>query len=427
MTYKKPFQPDNSSSKSNKESKVLTRKRTAQSSAKMKNYDFCAIKKECKSCLYVNEPYLKSVNLKHAHGVELLKSAQILENCHILPAVPSPMPLTYRSVAKLAVRPSQSQDDKFSIGLFQPGSHKVVDIRDCPLHIPAINQALRMIKAKLEASSITPWDEESMRGDLKYLIIRASHKTQELVITFVCAHDKLKSELKEIINKLKEQHRVFGAYINVNNTDGNAIYGKTTIKISGNDKLREHICDLRFDISPQSFFQVNPWQASNLYRRITQLVGNSSQNEIAWDLYSGIGPISMCLAKSHFKVISIEENPHAVKDAQQNIQINSLKNITPIIGRVEESFHEIPHWAQSPDVIVINPSRTGLAEHARIFLRDFLKKSPNTQFIYVSCDLGTFIRDLKVLQESGHRARQIESFDMFAQTDKLEWLAVLTR
>lgn len=389
------------------------------------DFSLCHIKKECGSCVLVNDPYKPGLKRKFDAGIEILRENDVLRSARVLGATGSPRELAYRSVAKLAVR--KGSEEPFEIGLFQPGSHKVVDVSRCPVHIPAINRCVRALKKLLNDSALTPWDEQSLEGDIRYIIVRAAHQTQELSLTFVCKDETPAKTLKEIVKKIQENLSIHGAYLNCNPDQGNHIFGKKTVRICGGEKLRERLCDLRFEISPASFFQVNPWQATNLYRRIGDLVGTGAPEAVAWDLYSGVGPISMILARNGYKTVAIEENPNAVADAGHHNRINGFEDmIHNMTGCVELVQEQIPKWGQYPQVVVVNPSRRGIAPQTRSFLKKLLSASSNTQLIYVSCDINTLARDLADLQQSGRQLRQIEAFDMFAQTDKLEWLAVIT-
>ena len=387
-------------------------------------YSTCHIKQECGSCRFINEPYKDSLKKKFAQGVDILRQHKVLSRAKILAARPSPKELAYRSVAKLAVR--EGKDGSFSIGLFQPGSHRVVDVSECPVHVPVINRCVRALRRLLGESDLKPWDEATCQGDLRYLVLRAAHQTQELSLTFVCKDERPTKILKGIVTKLRENLRIQGAYLNCNPDPGNHIFGKKTRRLVGNEKLRESLCDFSLAISPASFFQVNPWQARNLYRRVSDLAGIISGGVVAWDLYSGVGPLSMILARNGYRVLAIEENQDAVKDAAYHCRLNGLEQqVVSLNGRVEQLQEEIPDWGQAPELIVANPSRRGMAPETRQFLKKLLAASQNTRLIYVSCDVTTLARDLDELQKSGHLLRQVEAFDMFAQTDKLEWVAVI--
>lgn len=391
------------------------------------SFEQCAIKNQCRSCKFVNEPYLERLNQKHQEGLKILEQADVLSYSRQLPPYPSPKPLAYRGVAKLAVRQNSNTSSPFSIGLFKPGTHDVIEISRCPLHIPAINQCIRYLTKLLNDSSVQAWNEDKKQGDLRYLVVRVAHKTGELSLTFVCSDESPKVQLKEIVKKLKESHKIHGAHLNIHPSEGNQIFGEKTLKLTGSEKLRESLCDLKFEISPKSFFQVNPWQAEKLYRRLEQLIGSGHHESIAWDLYSGVGPIAMILARSAYRVLSMEENPDAVADAKYHFQINNLEKAEFLTGRVEHLSGSIPSWAKTPDIIVANPSRAGIAEETRTQLKRILSSASAVQLFYVSCDVTSLARDLKDLSASGYKVRQIEAFDMFAQTDKLEWLAVMTK
>ena len=286
----------------------------------------CKIKEECGTCRYINEDYQSSLHTKYTDILGKMKSSGLLERSHILPLTPSPMPLYYRAHAKLAVRRSKTPDSRVAIGLFKPNTHEVVNLDYCPLHKDTINRCLRDLKEVINESDIEPYDEVEHSGVLRYLAIRASHTTDELMVTFVVT-EEIPAELKRLLTKVKKLgHKIVSAHMNVNSERGNHIFGTDSQRLVGADRLRESLCDLDFEIGPTSFFQVNPWQAENIYRRIEQLAGQHIRPEVAWDFYCGTGTLSMILAKNGFKVLGIEENPQATRDAQSNVMRNELAN-----------------------------------------------------------------------------------------------------
>lgn len=387
----------------------------------------CRIKEICQSCQYVNDDYQKGLDDKYSAGIKILDESGALDGAQTTPALSAPRSLGYRTHAKLAVRPSKRKGTKFAIGLFKPSTHEVVELDNCPLHRSSINSLLRDLKPLLEESNLEPFQEDSHSGDLRYLAIRASHLTEELMLTFVCTSERPKRDIKGIGLQLRNMgHNVVSLHVNINDEQGNHIFGPTTKRILGAERLREELCKLSFEISPASFFQINPWQAEQIYRRIERLTGASSDQQVAWDLYCGTGQISMVLSRLGYRTVGIEENPNAIRDAQRNATRNDL-DFQPqfITGRVEDVTSIFPSWAQSPQWIVVNPSRKGLSESVRQFLKPYVE-SKHTSLIYVSCDVSTFARDLKDFKESGRRIVQIESFDMFPFTNKMEWLAVIT-
>lgn len=400
--------------------------------------NMCAIKAECGSCKYINTNYGTSLRLKFEAGVDILREAGVLKEAQVLDPMPSPTPLAYRSSFKLAVRPATQaqvalaakagQTRRFAIGLFEPGTHKVsVDMTQCPIHTKPLQALLQDLQSEIEISVLQPYDEKTQTGDLRYVAARSAHLTGEIMLTFVVTSPQ-KFELIRLVNRLRRLgHKINSAHMNINNALGNAIFGSETLLLTGMSGLRERICDLDIEISPLAFFQVNPWQANNLYRRVEMHAGRARPSETAWDLYTGTGQIALLLGKSGYKTLGIEEIKSAVADAGLNAQRNKLSDrVKFIASKVEDSETVLPEWAFNPKVIVVNPSRRGLHDAARSHLTHLLRKNPTTKLIYVSCEVQTLARDLQVLANSGHKLRQIEAFDMFAQTDKLEWLAVLT-
>ena len=398
----------------------------------------CQVKAACGACKYINTNYADSLRTKFAEGVQTLKDSGVVSAAQVLDPFPSPTPLAYRAYFKLAVRPAPAlkaepstnhlSRPRFAIGLFEPGTHKVsVDMTDCPVQTRPLNALLKDLQSEIEVSTLQPFDEMSKTGDVRYVAARSSHLTGEIMLTFV-VNSPQKFELIRLVNRLRRLgHKINSAHMNINRGEGNAIFGPETILLAGNTGLRERICDLDIEISPLAFFQVNPWQASNLYRRVETHAGRAAAGETAWDLYTGTGQIALTLARAGFKTLGIEEIAEATVDATRNAQRNKLSDSVEFIAaKVEDTEGTLPPWASKPKVIVVNPSRRGLHENARAHLAHVLRQNPGVKLIYVSCEVQTLARDLKALTSSGHKVRQIEAFDMFAQTDKLEWLAILT-
>jgi len=390
----------------------------------------------------VHLPYEQGLDEKYRRGVELLEQAGVTHDARLLPPEKSPRPLEYRSLFKLAVRPSLPgrlspdrpalADDvpsRFALGLFAPGSHDVIDMHDCPLHTAPLRKLIRDLRTELDLSPLTPYSERTHSGQIRYVVARAAHLTGEIMLTFVVT-EPLKPELRQLVQNLQRQgDKINSAYMNINSQPGNAIFGPETIRVAGADKLRERLCDLDFEVGPTAFFQINPWQAINLYRRVEQIAGPAAPDAVAWDLYCGVGQIALVLARLGYRTFGVEENPTAILDAQANARKNHLSERTEFVqARVEDvTTATIPAWATKPGLIVVNPSRRGLAEETRAHLARLLADNKATRLIYVSCSVQTLARDLADLtRDSGFQVRQIEAFDMFPQTDNMEWLVVMS-
>lgn len=385
----------------------------------------------CCSCSEVGTPYDTHLSNKYDRAIEKFRESGLLNDTTVIDVKASPRVLGYRAHAKLAVRPgSESRlaaGKRFAIGLFQPNSHTLVHHLECSLHRPSINDFLGDLHDELEDSSLQPYSEATHTGDLRYIAVRAAHLTEEIMVTFVVTQEKHRIELKSMILRLRQKgHIIVSAHININPEQTNTIFSQNTKKLVGANGLRESLCGIIFEIGPTSFFQINPWQAEAIYRRVESLAGHAGSGDVAWDLYCGTGQISLLLANQAYRTLGIEENPQAIEDALSNASRNQFSENCPdyIAARVEDLLGKLPAWSERPALIVANPSRRGLAPAARAMIKEGLENKSEARFIYVSCEAETMIRDIKELSESGRRLRQLECFDMFPYTEKLEWIAV---
>jgi 23S rRNA (uracil1939-C5)-methyltransferase len=385
------------------------------------------------ACSSINERYEIGLIRKTESSLEMFRSAGLLNGVQVTPPFASPQKLEYRCHAKLAIGPARSvvrdlqkEFGRFGIGLYQPGSHEIVPINHCPVHRIQIKRVMFDLENLLEESDLTPYNERNHSGDLRHIAIRAAHLTNELMLTFVVTRE-IKNDIKAIVARLKERgHLISSAQMNINTTKGNVIFGDVSEAVVGSATMRERICELDVELGPTSFFQINPWQADAMYRRIGDLAGRPSKDGVAWDLYCGIGSISLVLARQGFKVIGIEENPHAIANAERNANKNDVPSPYFMASKVEDAVMNVPAWSRNPNVIIANPSRRGMDPEARRVVRETLQSCKGSRFIYMSCEAETLARDLKDIIGAGVTLRQIEPYDMFPFTEKMEWLAVVT-
>ncbi len=392
----------------------------------------CAIQRQCESCRYVNQGYETKLRKKFDDSLKDLSEKNLLIKTRIVAPQPAERNFQYRSTLKLAVR--ENSDSTLGIGLFHPGTHEIVDISTCPLHIEPLQKLISRLSPLLKSAAkqglLKAWNEITQEGDLRYFIARASHTTDEIQIIFVVSNDEKKAYFRDLVKDFRMNGmNIVSAFLNINTTSGNDIYGREFIKIAGQDHLRVSFNGLLLGASPGTFLQANPWQAEIIYNRIAQFCGHADQSELAWDLYCGIGPIALSLAKHKFRVWGVEENPHAINDAKLNVGRNDIPETQMGFnsGLLENELETVPFWAENPSLIVVNPSRRGLAENVREkLLQQLSGKNRLRHILYLSCEVKTMARDLEVLLSQGARLNQVEAFDMFPHTDKLEWLAVIT-
>jgi len=390
----------------------------------------CAIQEDCQICPYVNHDYSKSLDKKSKAELLLLKKEGLLEFARIQRTVPSPRKLGYRTVFKLAVRPNPDLASKkrFRLGLFQKGSHRIgEDLTACPLHSAPLRDVLKKLGSLLEESTLTPFDEIKNQGDIKYLIGRTNRVGDSVMLTWVISRP-LKKELRAIGEKLIQLGVPLRVQaMNIQPEKSNAIWGDDTQVLTDEDCLTESIQNKVFQIGPLSFSQVNPWQADNIYKKIELLSKNLLVRKVAWDLFSGVGPIALTVGTHFERVVAIEENLEAVSFAQRSAKMNHLGNKFLFqSGLVEKELASLPDWAQHPDLIVVNPSRRGIHSDGRELILRALREKPHSALIYLSCAVESFSRDLKDFKKKGLVLKELQGFDMMAQTDQLEWLGLFT-
>jgi 23S rRNA (uracil1939-C5)-methyltransferase len=331
--------------------------------------------------------------------------------------LPSPKALHYRNSAKLMVT------GKFSapvIGIYRRNSHDVVDISDCPLHHPLINKVVQAVKEGIRKGKVPVYSPRSGTGLLRYLVIRVSETDNRVMAIFVTAERSF-NEIHHLAKHLRTAvPEVTVAAQNVNSSTGNSIFGDKDYFLTTRKELADAIGEVRFAISPRSFFQVNSGGARLIYEKVREWAGLSGR-ETVLDLYCGIGGISLFLAPHAREVLGIEAVGAAVADAEKNARMNGVGNCRFEAGDAAALLEELKSEGKKFDLIVLNPPRKGCDEEV---LRDAALLAPG-RIIYVSCSPRTLARDLDQLSRLGYRTVEVQPVDMFPQTPHVENVALL--
>lgn len=372
----------------------------------------------CHGCPFVQFPYLQQLEKKRALVFAALAPFPALTALEIPALVPSPRQFGYRTRIKLAVRRVRG---KPLIGLYVPETHQVTDASSCPVHPRPVNAIVHFLKEAIETLNIPPYDEERDTGLLRYLDIRYSMWSHQALLTLVTRNMHF-PQARDLLRDLEENFPFLAGVIqNVHDKPGNVIWGERFHPLRGRDTLLEKIGPLRLSIPVSAFAQANPPVARKLYELVfhwAKLKGD----EIALDLYCGIGPIALYLAGGAKLVIGIDDNPGAVNVAKENARRNGYNNSRFFAGDAAEKLKETVANLGHIDVIVVNPPRKGLSPEA--FAAVVAVQAP--RLIYVSCEPETLARDLDRFCQSGYTVQRLQSFDMFPQTTKIETVVLLT-
>lgn len=379
----------------------------------------CSHIPECDGCPLIEMQYEAQLDWKKGLVENHIRRYAVLAGTEILPVLPSPKQLHYRNSAKLVIA------GKFSspiIGIYRRETHDILDISDCSLHHPLINRIATVVKRGITKGKIPIYSPRSEQGLLRYLVVRIAEHENRAMVVLVTARRSYNElhHLAEFIRK--EVPEVTVVVQNVNPSTGNVILGSKDYFHTKKTSLEASIGNIRFLVSPRSFFQVNSGSAGIIYDLVRNFAALTGKENVL-DLYCGIGAISLFLASGAREVLGIEVVDAAVEDAIQNARINRASNCEFEAGDVVEQLRLIVEIGGHTDLVVLNPPRKGCEE--KVLKQVSTLGAPT--LIYVSCAPSSLARDLVILHEAGYRVELIQPVDMFPQTPHVESVAVLKR
>ncbi len=329
-------------------------------------------------------------------------------------------PWHYRNKAQYPV--GTDKDGRPVTGFYAARTHDIIPRLDCPIGDPANEKILRCILEVMRANRISAYDETSGRGDIRHVMIRSSRSYGQIMVCLVASRRDFPG--REILaGRLMQLPGVAGVSINVNPDRTNVILGKETVTIAGADHITDRIGEVDFRISPRSFYQVNPQQTQVLYGLAVDFAGLTGE-ETVWDLYCGIGTITLSMAGKAKKVFGVEIIPEAIADAEENARLNGIGNARFFVGKAEDVLPEkYETEGIRADVIVVDPPRKGCD---KAVLDTMIRMRPE-RIVYVSCNPATLARDLAILREGGYEAEKVQPVDMFPHTVHVECVVLMLR
>ncbi|MCD8154761.1 MAG: 23S rRNA (uracil(1939)-C(5))-methyltransferase RlmD [Clostridiales bacterium] len=329
-------------------------------------------------------------------------------------------PYFYRNKAQFPV--GKSRDGRIITGFYAGRTHTIVENRDCVLGVPENRQVLDRVIGHMERFHIPPYEETTGKGLVRHILIRYGFFTGEIMVCLVLNGDRL-PHASLLVEALREIPGMTSIMVNVNRKQTNVILGESLLLLWGKPYITDTIGGISFQISPLSFYQVNPRQTGRLYAKALEYADLHGE-ETVWDLYCGIGTISLFLAQRAGFVRGVEVVPAAIENARQNARRNGIENVEFFVGKAEEVLpEEYRRNGVYADVIVVDPPRKGCDERV---LSTMEEMSPR-RIVYVSCDSATLARDLKYLCARGYILEKVCPVDQFAQTVEVETVAKLRR
>ena len=326
----------------------------------------------------------------------------------------------YRNKAQFPV--GRNKEGKIVTGFYAGRTHNIIENRDCALGVAENKEVLDRVIAHMEKYGIEPYNEATGKGLVRHVLIRYGYFTKEVMVCLILNGNKLPKE-EQLVKSLCEIPGMTSITINVNKKRSNVILGEEICLLWGQEYITDRIGDISYQISPLSFYQVNPMQTQKLYAKALEYADLHGE-ETVWDLYCGIGTISLFLAQKAKFVRGVEIVPAAIENAKENAKLNGLENTEFFVGKAEEVLpREYKKNGVYADVIVVDPPRKGCDE---TLLETMVEMNPD-RIVYVSCDSATLARDLKYLCERGYELRKVCPVDQFGMTVHVETVVLLSQ
>ena len=382
----------------------------------------CPVSRPCGGCQLQALSYDKQLEFKENKVRNNLKRIGGFTDIPMEPIAGMKEPYHYRNKAQFPI--GRDKDGKLTAGFYAARTHSLIPVDECYLGAKINEPILGKILQIMEQEHIEPYDEKTHTGLVRHILIRFGFTTKEIMVCFILNGKKLPKQEK-FIAALTEIPGMTSISVNRNEKDTNVIMGEKTITIWGSDYITDYIGDIKYQISPQSFYQVNPAQTKVLYEKALEYAGLTG-TETVWDLYCGIGTISLFLAQKAKKVFGVEIVPQAIADAKKNAALNDITNVDFFVGKAEEVYpsYVSEHKEEAKaEVIVVDPPRKGCEES---LLSTIVSMAPE-RIVYVSCDSATLARDLKYLCGHGYELKRVQAVDQFCQTGHCETVVLLSK
>lgn len=380
----------------------------------------CPVSRQCGGCQIQAMSYEAQLRFKEEKVRNNLIRIGKFENPPMEPILRMERPYRYRNKAQFPV--GTDRDGRLIAGFYAGRTHSIIECAGCLLGAEVNQRILSIVLAHMKTYKIPPYQEQNASGLVRHVMTRVGFATGQIMVCIVINGDSLpKSE--ELVGNLLQLPGMTSITLNINKEATNVILGRQIKLLWGQTYIEDAIGDIRFRISPLSFYQVNPLQTEKLYAKALEYAALTG-TETVWDLYCGIGTISLFLAKRAKKVCGVEIVPDAIRDARENAALNHITNAEFFVGKAEEVLPEkYKTEGITADVIVVDPPRKGCEESV---LATMLRMAPK-RIVYVSCDSATLARDLRYLCDNGYELTKCCPADMFGNSVHVETIVKLVR
>ena len=382
----------------------------------------CSIHKRCGGCKLQHSTYKEQLNFKFERVKDCITKIGKLDESIVQFPLGMDEPWRYRNKVQL---PIGMVNGELKIGFFAPRSHEIIDMETCLIQDEIADNVVGITRSWIKKNNIKPYNIDGKydeTGILRHIMIRRGFTTNEVMVVLVTNGSKLPNK-DEFISLITENIPGIKSIVqNINSKPTNVILGQGCITLWGEPTISDYIGEFKFNISPLSFFQVNPIQTEVLYNKALEYAGLTG-DETVFDAYCGTGTITLFLSQKAKKVYGVEIILQAIENANINAKENNVNNVEFFVGESEVVIPDLINKGIKADVVVVDPPRKG----CDVKLLNAITNIDAKKIVYVSCDPSTLARDLAILEGNGYKTVKVQPVDMFPHTAHVESVCLLTK
>lgn len=382
----------------------------------------CSIHKRCGGCKLQYSTYKEQLNFKFERVKDCITKIGKLDESIVQFPLGMDEPWRYRNKVQL---PIGMVNGELKIGFFAPRSHEIIDMETCLIQDEIADKVVGITRTWIKKNNIKPYNIDGKydeTGILRHIMIRRGFTTNEVMVVLVTNGSKLPNK-DEFISLITENIPGIKSIVqNINSKPTNVILGQECITLWGESTISDYIGEFKFNISPLSFFQVNPVQTEVLYNKALEYAGLTG-DETVFDAYCGTGTITLFLSQKAKKVYGVEIIPQAIENANINAKENNVNNVEFFVGESEVVIPDLINKGIKADVVIVDPPRKG----CDVKLLNAITNIDAKKIVYVSCDPSTLARDLAILEGNGYKTVRVQPVDMFPHTAHIETCVLLQR
>ena len=392
----------------------VNKKYTKKHTESVAKQDRCPHYKKCGGCQLQNMPYERQLSFKQVRVIKLLGRYH-----HVCEIIGMQNPYHYRNKVQAAFGEKRGE---IISGVYQSSTHNIVPVDSCMIEDQKADEIIVTIRKLLKSFKLKAFNDVTMKGFLRHVLIKRGFSSGEIMVVLVTAVPDFPKET-QFVNALLSRHPEITTIVqNTNNKRTSLVLGEKSRTLYGEGYIEEDLCGFRFRISPKAFYQINPIQTEVLYNKAIEYA-ELDGSETLLDAYCGTGTIGIIASRHVKRVVGVELNSDAVKDAVTNARLNNIENVDFYCDDAGDFMMKAAAEGAKYDVVIMDPPRAGASLD---FLRSLVTLSPK-KVVYISCNPETQARDLSFLARKGYKVRRIQPVDMFPHTEHVETVVLLTK